>query len=276
MRYNYLMPYKNLNADKIVASTNMLCNRIQERFSNRGISKVCVELNQLAQDSCERAEQIGRPYWQLRVGIMILVGLLAFVVGILFFEVEVVVGTIDFVQFLEAINNGVNDILLLGAGIYFLFSLETRLKRQRALEALHELRSLAHVIDMHQLTKDPERILTRWVKTYSSPTDVMTVFELSRYLDYCSEMLSVIGKIAALYVQDFHDSVALSAVTEIENLTNGLSRKIWQKIMILHTMESESRTALNIKGNIEKSEDLGNPDGEEPLVEFEGWDEAEP
>ena len=268
------MPYKNLNADKIVASTDMLGKRIHERFSNRGISKVCAELNQLAQDSCERAERISRPYWQLRVGILILIGLLIFVIGMLFFEVEVVVGVIDFVQFLEAINNGVNDILLLGAGIYFLFSLETRLKRQRALEALHELRSLAHVIDMHQLTKDPERILSRWVKTHSSPTDVMTVFELSRYLDYCSEMLSVIGKIAALYVQDFHDSVVLSAVTEIENLTNGLSRKIWQKIMILHTLENERQVPLNFKGNIERSEALFDSADEDPQ-EDKGWADAE-
>ena len=28
----------------------------------------------------------------------------------------------------------------------------------RALKAIHELRSIAHIIDMHQLTKDPERI----------------------------------------------------------------------------------------------------------------------
>ena len=62
----------------------------------------------------------------------------------------------------------------------------------------------------------------------------MTDFELSRYLNYCSEMLSLIGKVAALYVQRFDDPVALSAVNEMEDLTTGLSRKIWQKIMILN------------------------------------------
>lgn len=58
---------------------------------------------------------------------------------------------------------------------------------------------------------------------------------MTRYLDYSSEMLSLAGKVAALYAQGFSDPVALSAVNEVENLTTGLSRKIWQKIMILHT-----------------------------------------
>ena len=48
------------------------------------------------------------------------------------------------------------------------------------------------------------------------------------------------SKIAALYVQYFDDRIALQAVNEIENLTTGLSRKIWQKVMILDTLSSGS------------------------------------
>jgi hypothetical protein len=43
----------------------------------------------------------------------------------------------------------------------------------------------------------------------------------------------LISKAAALQVQDFDDSATLAAVNEIDNLTAGLSRKIWQEIMIL-------------------------------------------
>jgi hypothetical protein len=43
----------------------------------------------------------------------------------------------------------------------------------------------------------------------------------------------LIGKVAALYVQGFPDPVALAAVDDIENPTTSLSRKIWQKIVIL-------------------------------------------
>ncbi len=46
----------------------------------------------------------------------------------------------------------------------------------------------------------------------------------------------VTSKIAALYVQYFDDQVALQAVNKIENLTIGLSRKIWQKVMIIDTL----------------------------------------
>ena len=48
-------------------------------------------------------------------------------------------------------------------------------------------------------------------------------------------MLSLIGKLAALYVQKFDDPVALAAVNEVEDLTTSLSRKIWQKIMIINS-----------------------------------------
>jgi hypothetical protein len=72
-----------------------------------------------------------------------------------------------------------------------------------------------------------------WMLSHS-PSEAMTPLQLSRYLDYCTEMLSLIGKIAALYVQRFDDSSAVAAVSEVEQLTTGLSRKIWQKIMLLN------------------------------------------
>ena len=58
----------------------------------------------------------------------------------------------------------------------------------------------------------------------------MSAFDLRRYLDYCSEMLSLTGKVAALYLQTLDDSAVVTVVNEIETLTTGLSRKIWQKI----------------------------------------------
>jgi len=61
----------------------------------------------------------------------------------------------------------------------------------------------------------------------------MTKFELTRYLDYCSEMLSLTSKLAALYAQVLPDAVVIDAVNEIENLTASFSRKIWQKISIV-------------------------------------------
>jgi hypothetical protein len=127
-------------------------------------------------------------------------------------------------------------VVYAAVAVFFLVTIETRVKRRRALRAIHELRAIAHVIDMHQLTKDPEWVLERGPETGVLAARTMTLFELSRYLDYCSEALSLTGKVAALYVQRFDDAVALSAVNQVEELTTGLSRKIWQKLTVLYTI----------------------------------------
>ncbi len=64
----------------------------------------------------------------------------------------------------------------------------------------------------------------------------LSPFLPGRYLDYCSELLSLTGKVAVLYARNVQDSVVLDAVNEIESLTNGFARKIWQKIMPLESV----------------------------------------
>jgi hypothetical protein len=141
-------------------------------------------------------------------------------------------------ELVQAVEASINDVVFMAVGLFFLGGLEGRIKRARILSALHELRSIAHIIDMHQLTKDPDRIVEEGgagrVDTPSSPLRSLTRFELGRYLDYCTEMLALLGKIAALYAQNTSDPVALSAVDQIEDLTSMLSQKIAQKILILH------------------------------------------
>lgn len=62
-------------------------------------------------------------------------------------------GTSKFVEFIQIMEAGINDLILIGASIFFLISLESRWKRIKTIQALNELRAVAHVIDMHQLTK---------------------------------------------------------------------------------------------------------------------------
>ena len=100
---------------------------------------------------------------------------------------------------------------------------------------MRELRALAHIVDMHQLTKDPDRVVDGATPARRRrPSATMTRPELARYLDYCSEMLALNSKLAALYAQNLHDPVVLAAVDEVETLTTGLSAKIWQKLVILN------------------------------------------
>jgi hypothetical protein len=132
--------------------------------------------------------------------------------------------------------------VFIGIAIYFLLSVEARIKRHRALKQLRVLRSFAHIVDLHQLTKDPERLPTYGGgNTASSPKRDMTPFMLARYLDYSSEMLALVSKIAAIYVQRFDDVQTMNAASDIENLTVGLSHKIWQKISILDRIAERTR-----------------------------------
>ena len=72
----------------------------------------------------------------------------------------------------------------------------------------------------------------------------MTRDQVERYLDYCSEMLSLVGKTAALCAEESRDSVILETVSTVENLTVGLSRKIWQKISNLPPGRAPNRGVL--------------------------------
>jgi hypothetical protein len=237
------MSYRDLDTHAVAITIERLCRRVEHRFPDSGLAKVCRELDQIGDHTKERARWIAKPILGLRVAagflILVIVGGLAFtIVSLRAPSEEWSLG-----QFIQVLEAGINDVVLVGAGAFFLVTMETRIKRRRALAALHELRVIAHVIDMHQLTKDPEWLLGRGKETGLVPARTMSRFELSRYLDYCSEALSLTAKIAAIYAQAFDDEVSLRAVQEIEDLTNGLSRKIWQKLMILHAVSEPGDAA---------------------------------
>jgi hypothetical protein len=115
----------------------------------------------------------------------------------------------------------------------FLWAFPERLERRGMLRLLHRLRSLAHVIDMHQLSKDPEQTSPSYTPTAQSVRHGLDVEQLHHYLDYCSEMLSLTAKTAALCAEHSTDGVVLETVSYIETLTTDLSNKIWQKISLL-------------------------------------------
>ncbi|MDB5391659.1 MAG: putative rane associated protein [Planctomycetaceae bacterium] len=222
-----------LDPERIIETSAQLQRRIAERFPASGLSRLAAELNQVARESALRAEEFNRPNIPLRIGIGVLVcAIIAFLITSIFsagHTENLYSDLINFVQFLEAAISG---SVFIGAAILFLVTLEMRMKRARALRDIREFRAIAHIVDMHQLTKDPE-LLFRGPSTPSSPVRAMSPFQLSRYLDYCIELLAVTGKVGALYVQNFPDSEALAAVEQVETLTTGLSRSIWQKMMIL-------------------------------------------
>jgi len=223
--------YRTLDAGKITETLETLARRIGERFPNSGLSRVSLELTTMAREATTKVTAIARPNIPIRslVGAILLLGL-----GLIYWlastsAIELDAST-ELTNIMQGLDSGTSLLIVLGNALY-VGTLEGRWKREQSLKALHEFRSIVHVIDMHQLTKDPAAF--EGPRTSSSPDREMTNFELLRYLDYCSELLSLASKVAALYADKLRDPVVIDAVGDIERLSNNLSQKIWQKINII-------------------------------------------
>ena len=227
-------PRPQLDPERIIETLRLLRVRIDERFPGSGLAMLAGDLLGVAEDSVARLQRIVRPNVPIRLGVGVLLAAIVALLARLVSGVRIHVMVSDFGAFLQLLDTAKNVVLFLGAAVFFLLTLESRMRRARALRSVRELRAAAHLVDMHQLTKDPDRIAERGLATASSPELAMTAYELSRYLDYCSELLSLTSKIAALYAQNFDDPVVLNAVDEVEALTTGLSSKVWQKIVVLN------------------------------------------
>ncbi|MDX1909720.1 MAG: hypothetical protein SF053_21970 [Bacteroidia bacterium] len=231
--------YTSLRPDLILATLDKLEQRIAARFPDSGLRRVCAEFKLLASDADRLALRLREPIWLVRLGAIAAGALL---VGLVAWALVQVTSQFTFhpngvPDLLQATEAAINELIFLGLALFTLMGLEAGLKRRAALKTLHQLRSIAHVVDMHQLTKDPAWILSQLKRTDVSPERTLDRPLLTRYLDYCSEILALIAKIAALFGQNSDDPIVLNAVNDIEALAQGLSAKIWQKIMILDLAE---------------------------------------
>lgn len=234
---------RRLAIGAITDTSLRLEERVRDRFSDRGIAALASELVDVTAETEARVERLERPWWWLRgliVGGVVLVAVLL-TVSVTRVRLTFVVDGAD--EWLVLLQSGIQDVVFIGIAAVFLAGVEGRLKRRDAMAGLHELRSLAHVIDMHQLTKDPDSTLHPDLRAEHSPKGRLDRFLLGRYLDYCSEMLSLVSKLAALYAQESRDPVVLESVVGIQELTGNLSSKIWQKIVILDTFDALARDA---------------------------------
>jgi hypothetical protein len=239
------MPFDALDPQKILDTARLLEGRVAGRFPDRGLRQVAAALVARAETTIAETRALQPPIWGLRllVAAVVLAGALIFAL----------VGSViplnqlgqRSISSFEGIEAGLNIAVLAGLALAALIQLEARVKRRRVAAGLHRLRAMVHVIDMHQLTKDPVALLPGYTPRAESPTRDLTAPELERYLDYSSEMLSLIGKLAALYAQSVPDEGVASAVNDIETLCGQLSRKIWQKITLIDAQSpaKRSRTA---------------------------------
>ncbi len=227
------MPYRTLDPDMILATAERLEHRIADRFPGRGLSRVAAEITALCRSVRAEVAALAPPILWLRVVLVLVI----FGGGAIFLWVGSIVplnqvGRQAFAS-VEGVEAAINTALLATLGLMALVRLEARVKRQRVARGLHQLRSVIHVIDMYQLTKDPAGLAPDLPPGEPAPRREMDEAEMSRYLDYCTELLAITGKLAALYSQAVPDEGVASAVNDIELLGASLSRKIWQKITLI-------------------------------------------
>lgn len=232
-----------LDADAVREVVVELEARIAARFPTRGLRQVAVDLANLidaVEDGAHSTQgrvRVARVASRM-VMVLILAGTLVALVlaakDAIFNDDGEITNSLDVLPLIETL---INDVVFAGIAVFFLYSFPERVQRGRLLNLLHQLRSTAHIIDMHQLTKDPEQLKRSFVPSAASKPLELNRDEMERYLDYCSELLALVGKTAALCAEESRDDVVLDTVSTIETLCVGISRKIWQKISNLPAPE---------------------------------------
>jgi fumarate reductase subunit D len=234
------MRYRTLDPKLIVETAERLEGRIADRFPEAGLRRVAAELVSLSGDLAKAAKALEGPIWWLRglIAAAFAAGVVVFLFVGTILPLDRLSGNEDALQSVQGIEASINTVILAVLGFLALIRTEERIKRKRVFRQLHGLRSLIHVIDMHQLTKDPATLSANFKPTAHSPARITNAADLARYLDYCSEMLSITGKVAALFAQSVNDDVVIDGVNDIETLSSNLSRKIWQKITLIDSRET--------------------------------------
>jgi hypothetical protein len=220
----------------VIGTARRLRDRVGARFPDRGIHRVAQELASLTEQVADTSAGSRRRSRLVRAGSRSLIGLVVLVALVAFgFAVESAFTDApdNGLDWLPLIESAVNDIVFVAIAVVLLHSFPERVQRAELLAKLHRLRSLAHIIDMHQLTKEPESLRDAFVNGTDGAEVDLTPEQIEYYLEYCTELLSLVGKAAALCAEESQDEIVLNTVSTIESLTMGMSRKVWQKITVL-------------------------------------------
>lgn len=224
-------PNRKLDPKKLISTTQELVTWMKAEFPKAHLTSVAEEVGLVAREAMRKADSIRRANLWLRLGIGLILGgtAIAFIHQLWVHPIK------EILHFLD-MTKGVGMYAI--AFIIFLATLEVRWKRRNCILAVHELRSVAHIIDMHQLSKDDavEQFRSRDDEP-SDKTAHRTYVE--KYLHACIVLLALVSKIGQLYIDHFPDPVATTSVNEFEETCHGFSMQIWSKI---NNLEPEPAT----------------------------------
>lgn len=219
-------PYEKHRLDpaKIVETAENLARGVGERLPGTTLASLAVKLAAIARDTDERAQQARRPIYAIRAGSLLAISATIFGLWYLAGHIHTrwEFGTIT--ELFEATDAGFNLLVLLAGALWFLITIEARIKRRKALDSIEELREFIHVIDVTQLYYTPDLYKTDPASSHSSLNLDYT------YLLFCTQMLGVISNLAPLYTRGAAGDSILRAVSEVEMLASAITAKLQSKV----------------------------------------------
>ena len=120
--------YHQLDSVKLTETIATLRDRIGNRFPESGLYQVSGELLEIAKTASKDAEWIDRPNFLLRLAIVVLIAVVVAGIVITIITLQMPDSRVNLVTFIQALESGINDVVLIGIAIYFLASLERRIK----------------------------------------------------------------------------------------------------------------------------------------------------
>jgi hypothetical protein len=231
-----------LTHEYVGETAKRLVERIHSRFDDDDLTNIARQVFDVATMSEKRIARALRVGFFIRLLTWPVVIAVGFGIAAWIKSLHLAIQVNDAGDLAQSLDSVLQLILVLGAGGWFLLSIGTKVQRRSLFKALQELHALAQVIDLVQLDKDPDRLhFSSEQRTENSPTlgKANTAFLLSRYLDYCSELLSVLSKIACLYRERVSDEAVLSRLGDFDRLASQLRSNIGSKMGLIAHSQSK-------------------------------------
>ena len=116
----------SLDYNKIITTIELLEHRIGERFPNSGLRKVCQDFLSTSKSSQKNIEWIAKPNLWLRFFIYGIISLTLLVIIYSILNINIKLNTISITDIVALFESITNQIILLGAAIFFLITIENR------------------------------------------------------------------------------------------------------------------------------------------------------
>jgi len=212
-----------LDPSRIIETAEDLAQRIDQKLPGSTLAGLAAELVRIARDTDQRVQQARKPILAIRFASVIAIGcgLLGLWYLVRHIHTRWEFGTVT--DLFEATDAGFNILVVLAGALWFLITLEARLKSKKVLESIQELREFIHVIDATQLYYTPEI----YHHDAESPSNRWR-FDHT-YLLACSLMLGVISNLAALYTRGAAGDSIMRAAADVEMFAAALTGKLYAK-----------------------------------------------